>query len=142
MSPAESTSGRNEDRICELDSHFGSTFRFGTGRLVTAEHIQNMGKQTKRGRRARLSLYPFSTMTGVVRNSSSGSQIPALIQAAGLDIALARCLPAVRRSLCQRKVSPILLIVKDVFIHSVSRPWSAPIPILLLWLLRPASGML
>jgi hypothetical protein len=46
----ETASGRNQDRICEPDDRFSSTFRFGTGRSLTAEHIENMAKRTKRGR--------------------------------------------------------------------------------------------
>jgi hypothetical protein len=45
---AKTTSGRKENRICELDARFGSSFRLGKGRSVATEHIEYMAKRTKR----------------------------------------------------------------------------------------------
>ena len=125
LSLAKTKSGHNEDRDCELDGCFGSGLRFGTGRSLPSEYMENIAKRRRQNLQAHLSIFPSSTLTRSVSSGCSGSQIIAIMQTTesshGYDLAtrarIARHLATGRRSLCQCEMSSILVVVADVFIH-------------------------
>jgi hypothetical protein len=86
---------------------------------------ENTTESAAQGRRAHVSRRSSSTSIWDVRSSSSGCKIIAMMQAAkswhGYDserwIGVVCCLTVHRRSICQRKMRPVVVIVTDVFIH-------------------------
>ena len=108
-----------------LEAVLAGMFDSGSGRSETLGRHQDIAKWAAKDRRAHLSRGSSSTLTRDVRSSSSGGQIVAMMQAADsghrYDPTTAALillyLTNSRRSLRERKMSPVLVEVTGILVY-------------------------
>ena len=111
--------------IDQPGSRCGSSFPLGIDRSVTACENQKKADRTVRGCRAHCSRRLSSISLQTDRRADSGSQVVAMMHATKpwhryhptTNIGILLCLATRRRSLGQRKMSPVLVVIMDVLTH-------------------------
>ena len=125
LSLAKIPSGRNEGLISNFDADQEVVLAGWEGPSVATNCHEVRAERVTKDRRTHLSRSISLTPIRNVRDSNSGGQIVAMMQAAEpwhrYDFAsyfgVARCFTAGRRSLCQCKMRPVFVIVLDVLAH-------------------------
>jgi hypothetical protein len=125
LSIAKIPSGRKSSLIFRQESVLEGAFDREKGRLVATDRQEDTAKSAARVRWVQVPRIFSSTLTREVRSSDSGGQIVTMMRTAelghGYDLATCTgilfCRTTGGRSLRQRKMSPILVVVADVLIH-------------------------
>ncbi len=111
--------------IPELGGCLGNGFRLGTGSSSSAKHYESTARRLGQGQQTHFSRQLSLTSLEVNRRAGSGDHVVTMMQTAkpwhrydpATHAWILLCFATRRRSLRQREMRPVLVIVTDVLVH-------------------------